>query len=287
MGQLFGSLSVRYTTRMAQEFRNVPVYRGGVKACVFDWAGTVCDAGVFAPVLTFQKLFEDEGVPITSAEVRAPMGVHKRLHIQRICQLPEVKRRWTDKKGSPPTDEDAERIYSKSLPANSKMIRGVPETMNKLRSEFGVKIGSSTGYTSEIMAKLKPLAASEGYTPDSYVTSDEVTSGRPGPAMIFLNMVRLDVYPAQAVVKCDDTTSGITAGLNAGCWTVGIAKTGNYVGMTEEEMDKADKAELAAKVEKAKNILYQAGAHFVIETTRDLPPIIEEINKRMCLGLRP
>ena len=73
-----------------------------------------------------------------------------------------MRKRWTDKKGSPPTDEDAERIYSKSLtatldllPANSKMIRGVPETMNKLRSEFGVKIGSSTGYTSEIMAKLK------------------------------------------------------------------------------------------------------------------------------------
>ena len=60
-----------------QDFRNVPVYRGAVKvsmqkipetkkshflvdfnlrisffsiqACVFDWAGTVCDAGVFAP----------------------------------------------------------------------------------------------------------------------------------------------------------------------------------------------------------------------------------------------
>ena len=77
------------------EFRNVPVYRGGVKvgqeychfrkitsdiqACIFDWAGTVCDAGVFAPVLTFQKLFEDEGVPITTEEVRAPMGVHKRV----------------------------------------------------------------------------------------------------------------------------------------------------------------------------------------------------------------
>ena len=133
---------------------------------------------MFAPVLTFQKLFEEEGVPITSAEVRAPMGVHKRvrmggnnlrrlifsvqLHIQRICQLPEVRKRWTDKKGSPPTDDDAERIYSKSLtatldllPANSKMIKGVPETMNKLRKDLGVKIGSSTGYTSEIMAKLK------------------------------------------------------------------------------------------------------------------------------------
>ena len=47
--------------------------------CIFYFAGTVVDSGVFAPVLTFQKLFEDEGVPITSDEVRAPMGVHKRV----------------------------------------------------------------------------------------------------------------------------------------------------------------------------------------------------------------
>ena len=62
---------------MTQKFlNNTKLIR---KACIFDWAGTVVDAGVFAPVLTFQKLFEDEGVPITSEEVRAPMGVHKRV----------------------------------------------------------------------------------------------------------------------------------------------------------------------------------------------------------------
>ena len=58
---------------------------------MFDWAGTVCDAGVFAPVLTFQKLFEDEGVPITSAEVRAPMGVHKRVMNTKIEAAIAVK----------------------------------------------------------------------------------------------------------------------------------------------------------------------------------------------------
>merc|ERR1712184_14010 len=89
-------------------YRMVPVYHGRVQACIFDWAGTVCDAGVFAPVLTFKKLFEDEGVPITTEEVRAPMGVHKRLHIQAICRNPEVSARWTAKHGKPPTDDDAE-----------------------------------------------------------------------------------------------------------------------------------------------------------------------------------
>eukprot|EP00088_Acartia_fossae_P024728 TRINITY_DN25635_c0_g1_i1.p1 TRINITY_DN25635_c0_g1~~TRINITY_DN25635_c0_g1_i1.p1 ORF type:complete len:280 (+),score=85.80 TRINITY_DN25635_c0_g1_i1:154-993(+) len=279
---------------MESPFRTVPVYRGPVQACIFDWAGTVCDAGVFAPVLTFQNLFEQEGVPITSEEVRKPMGVHKRLHIQAICNLPEVKERWRLKHGSPPTSEDAERIYSKSLeatldllPANSKMITGVVDTINKLRSDYGIKIGSSTGYTSEIMAKLKVQASAEGYTPDSYVTSDEVLEGRPTPSMIYLNMTRLNVYPAQAVVKVDDTTGGIQAGLHAGVWTVGIAKTGNYVGMTEEQMKSADAKELEEKVAKARDILYKAGAHFVIDSTVDLPAVIDQINTRLNLGLKP
>lgn len=279
---------------MTQDFRNVPVYRGKVKACIFDWAGTVCDAGVFAPVLTFQQLFEEEGVPITSEEVRAPMGVHKRIHIQKICNLPSVAERWTKKHGVPPTTKDAERIYTKSLavtldilPSNSKMIKGVTETVENLRKNYGLKIGSSTGYTSEIMEKLRPLAASEGYVPDSYVTSDEVPNGRPGPSMIYLNMVRLDVWPSLAVVKVDDTTGGIKAGLAAGCWTVGVSKTGNYVGMTEEEMEKENKMQLAVKIENAANLMYQAGAHFVVETVNDLPGVIEEINKRLEQGLKP
>ena len=32
---------------------------------------------------------------------------------------------------------------------------GTPETMAVLRNELGVKIGSTTGYTTEIMAKLR------------------------------------------------------------------------------------------------------------------------------------
>lgn len=277
-----------------QDFRTTPVYCGGVKACVFDWAGTVCDAGVFAPVLTFQKLFEEEGVPITSDEVRAPMGVHKRIHIQKIIETPTVAQRWTQKKGRAPTDDDAQRIYDKSLtatldvlPNNSHLISGTVETINLLRQKYGIKIGSSTGYTKEIMAKLKPQAAKEGYAPDCYVTSDLVPTARPSPAMIYLNMINMDIWSSKSVVKVDDTTGGIKAGLYGGCWTVGIAKTGNYVGATENELAKMDKKVLAEKMAKAKKLLMDAGAHFVIDTIKDMPPVIDEINKRLAMGINP
>ena len=47
----------------------------------------------------------------------------------------------------------------------------------------------------------QPLAAAEGYTPDSYVTSDLVTTGRPCPSMIYQNMVNMDVFPAQVSIS--------------------------------------------------------------------------------------
>ena len=68
---------------------------------------------------------------------------------------------------------------------------------------------------------------------------------------------------------------------------MGIAKTGNYVGLTEEEMDKTDPDELEAKIDKARKILKDCGAHFVIDTIKDLPDAIEKINERLALGLGP
>ena len=53
-------------------------------------------------------------------------------------------------------------------------------------------------------------------------------------------MIELDVWAPQSVVKVDDTTGGIKAGLYGGMWTVGIAKTVSstlYITITTERSD--------------------------------------------------
>lgn len=42
---------------------------------------------------------------------------------------------------------------------------------------------------------------------------------------VWLNAIRMDVNPIEAVVKVDDTVDGIKEGLSAGCWTIGVALT--------------------------------------------------------------
>ena len=59
------------------------------------------------------------------------------------------------------------------------------------------------------------------------------------------------------------------------------------MGLTEADMDKMDPKELEAKVEKARKILNDCGAHFIIDTIKDLPQVIDKINERLALGLSP
>ncbi|XP_070581127.1 phosphonoacetaldehyde hydrolase-like [Ptychodera flava] len=275
------------------EYRSERRYIGKVKAVVFDWAGTVVDCGVFAPALTFVQIFTKEGVPITDEEARGPMGTHKRVHIQKILENEGVKGRWISVHGKPPTEGDIDRMYKEFVPMQlscladySNVITGVVETVQKLKDD-GIKIGSTTGYPSAIVDVLKPIAAKQGYAPDCYVAADEVPQSRPCPYMVWLNGIKLDVHPIEAIVKVDDTVDGVREGITAGCWSVGVAKTGNYVAASESELHSMDPVELNRRLKRAYDILIDSGAHYVIDTVMDLPSVIEDINRRLSRGEKP
>ena len=68
-----------YVENPRMQYRSQISYVGKLKACVFDWSGTVVDCGVFGPTSVFMEIFENEGVPITVDEARAPMGSHKKV----------------------------------------------------------------------------------------------------------------------------------------------------------------------------------------------------------------
>lgn len=143
---------------------------------------------------------------------------------------------------------------------------------------MGLKIGSTTGYTSEMMENVKYKAAELGYKPDCIITPDLADGGRPSPNMVFEAMKQLSVESVNRVVKVGDTLSDIMEGKNAGTWTVGLLKGSNLLGLTEEEYDKLDPEELENLKISTAIKYYQAGADFVVEDITELPEIIKEIN---------
>jgi len=264
-----------------------------LKAVIFDWAGTVVDYGSCAPMGAFVETFAEFGVDISIEEARGPMGMAKRPHIAALMALPRVAEAWAERHGAAPTERDIDAVYDVFVPRNiavaaacSTIIPGVTATVRALRAA-DLLIGSTTGYTREIMEEITPGAARDGFAPDSLVCTGDTPEGRPTPFMIYRALLDLGVWPAWTTIKVDDTEVGIAEGLNAGSWTVGVAVTGNVFGLSEQETKALPPDAFAARRATAVQKLKEAGAHYVIDGVADLLPVVHAIEGRLVRGERP
>jgi phosphonoacetaldehyde hydrolase len=262
-------------------------------AVVFDWAGTVVDFGSHAPMGAFAQLFKSQGVDISVAEARVPMGLPKWDHIRALGRLPRVADAWHARNGRAFDDDDVDRLYAVFTPMNAAavphhatLIDGVPELVAQLRRR-GLKIGSTTGYNREIMGVLAPLCAAQGFTPDNLVCAGDVPENRPSPLGMYRCFLDLAVWPAQRVVKVDDTVPGLMEGRNAGCWTVSVIVSGNEMGLTPAQWTALTPSEQSARRDQAAARLSSAQADYSVDTVAELPAVLDRIQRRLAAGERP
>jgi len=268
-------------------------YTGPVQSVILDWAGTAVDHGCLGPAAVFVDVFAGAGICVTIDEARQFMGMAKKDHIRSMCRLPSVERAWKAKHGHTPDEMDLDTLYKDTtvrmvdtIANHSDPIEGVVETMEKLRA-MDIKIGSSTGYVQEMMDVLVPIAQEKGYHPDAIVCSSDVPAGRPYPWMCFLNAMKLNTYPMEAMVKIGDTVVDIEEGLNAGMWTIGVTRTGNEMGLTPAQVADLNPSALAKRLAAIEVRFKTAGVHYVVEQTADILPVISEINEKLLAGERP
>ena len=189
-----------------------------IRAIVLDWAGTTIDFGSRAPAKVFQEVFRRKGVEISVAQAREPMGMAKREHIRAITAMEPVNEAWVEIFGRPPEEADVDELYEQFLPLQLEVLKehcdlipGAKEAVDECR-KLGLKIGSSTGYTRELMETVQVEADRQGYSPDCVLCAEDAPKGRPAPFLLFEAAKRLDVYPTWRMIKVDDTAVGIEAG---------------------------------------------------------------------------
>jgi len=268
-------------------------YRGPLRGVIFDWAGTMVDFGSRAPVGALTTLFQRRGVSVSEEQARAPMGLHKRDHIRAMLNESAIGAAFTTRHGLPFSEADVEAMYTDLLPLtlaavrdHATLIPGAAALCETLRKQ-GLRIGSTTGYSREMMAELLPIAARQGYRPDAVVTVSDVPAGRPAPWMCFRNAEQLDVYPMAALVKIGDTVADVGEGQAAGMWTVGFSRCGNEVGLSEAALSSLPVAEASQRIERAAARLREAGAHYVVEGPADVPAVLFQIAERLAHGEAP
>jgi len=255
-----------------------------IKAVILDWAGTTVDFGSMAPVAAFRKAFAIEGLSPEDELIRHFMGLPKKDHVRNMLFDNGLADAFANSHGKAPGETDVERIYSNFEPALFEVLKeyaqplpGVTETVEHLR-KAGILIGSTTGYTREMMDVLLPVSEALGYTPDKLVCPDDVGGvGRPYPYMLWEYLRQFGVESVREVVKIGDTEADILEGRNAGCRSVGIVFGSNMMGFSFGEYEEADTEERERSATKARKLYTEAGADHVIEKFDDIPAYIESL----------
>ena len=263
-----------------------------IRLVVFDWAGTTIDFGCMAPAGAFVAAFAERGLTVSLLEARRPMGLHKKDHLRKMLQDPDLAARWENRHSVAWSESDVDKLYGIVTPMQvaaakkySELIPGVTACVAKLRSRE-VKIAATTGYFREAAEVVYDAGKAQGYVPDAVICADEVPAGRPAPWMIFRVMEKLGIYPTHAVVKVGDTVVDIEDGKNAGVWSVGVVDSSNEMGLSAEAfamLSEEDRDELRLGV---RSKFFAAGADAVIQDLSELPPLVAEFNRRLRTGRR-
>lgn len=251
------------------------------------------DFGSRAPAAAFTALFAREGVPVSEAEARVPMGAHKRDHIAAILGDPQIAERWRARHGSLPNADALNRLYRQFsalqvevLNRHLDLLPGVAETAATLRAR-GIRFASTTGFDSTMIGALIDAAHDQGYEPECWVTPDLTGGGRPAPWMIYHAARQMNVYPLATFVKVGDTPLDIEEARNAGTWAVSVVATGNEIGLSQTELNALPEAERLRRFAAAREKFLALGAHYTIDYASGLMPVIAEISRRIEQGERP
>jgi phosphonoacetaldehyde hydrolase len=258
-----------------------------LRAVMLDWAGTTVDHGSIAPVLALQTLFAQHGLSLSSSDARLDMGLLKRDHIQAILSLPNIRSEWSAITGRGPGEAEVSSLFAefgplqmKIIAQHSQLIAGVVECVKNWKNR-GLRIGTTSGYTREMLTPVLTQAIQEGYQPDASVCPDEVGAGRPAPWMLTRNAQLLEVYPPSTCVKIGDTVSDIQEGRNAGMWTIGLTRTGNLIGLDAADWSNLEETEKQVRLRHAEERLLNAGAHFVAEDLAACDSILSRIEQHL------
>lgn len=57
--------------------------------------------------------------------------------------------------------------------------------------------------------------------------------------------------------------------------------------LSEDEINALTKEDYERKISRAYDILIHSGAHYVVDSIVDLPPVIADINRRLSKGDKP
>ena len=221
------------------------------------------------------------------------MGAHKRVHIRKITELDCGARALDAEARSSARRGDVEAMFKEFVPLQLKCLseysKLIPGTIDTIAEAEAARLQDRLDHRlhdgdDEDQSRGRREAGLQARL-------DGVRLGRAGRQAVSLHVPAERDQPrrlAGRVLRQDRRHApGIEEGLNAGMWTIGLAISGNEIGMPLKAWNKVPKDDQARLRDAAYTRMYQSGAHYVVDAIGDIMPCLDDIEARLGRGERP
>ena len=257
-----------------------------IRLAVFDLGGTIVDKYSLSPFISLKQAFKRKRIRVNNHLIYKDMGMNKHEHIEEILNDKYTRRIWFKLYGQYPNSSSVMSVYDEfikyQMDEGISNIEILPETKKCIKwlGENNISTGVTTGFSKPIMSAIREKLLDENIHLDKYVSSTCLGKpGRPNPHMMNEIINSLSISDTRRVIKIDDTVVGLQEGKNVGTLTVGVAKWGTNMKMTDYDQDKnMSKEEYVERLKSSREALWSANPDYVIDSLDELPRIINHIN---------
>lgn len=230
-------------------------------------------------------LFELSGCLVDFGARTLPVSL-QRLHPghQPQCVVNPPQEALTELLGQPPSAEQLqalERTLEQTADEHAELAPGAALLLARLQAQGTpwTWLDGLGGEASPRLAQALPLVV-EGLTP---------CTARPWPApdLCWQALSRLRVDHLEGCVLISGNPLLLRAGLNAGCWTIGLAASGPLCGLAPGDWQALADQERERLRAQATLELYRLGAHSVVDHLGEIEASLDDVAARRQKGEKP
>jgi len=189
---------------------------GGLpKAVIWDMDGVIADTGA-AHFAAWREVMAELGRPFDEADFRRIFGIVNpdavRLLLGETVSSYEIAR----------ISERKETLFREAVQVQVSLLPGVETWLERLRQQGYRQAIASSAPPANIEVLLRVLNIEPYF--QATVSADDVTKGKPDPAIFLKAAAALGVSPARCVVV-EDAVAGVEAARRAGMICLAVATT--------------------------------------------------------------
>ncbi len=190
----------------------------GIKLCIFDLDGVICDTAKYH-YLAWKELADEMQISFTIQDNERLKGVSRMASLEIVLSLGNKESLPKEEKEALATRKNARYVEMISKMEKDEILPGVEVFLKELRQR-GIKIalGSASKNTSIIMGRL---GLKEAF--DYIVDGTMIANTKPDPEVFVKSMEHYGLKPEECIVF-EDAAAGIEAGHRGGMRCVGIGK---------------------------------------------------------------